>query len=81
MSADLPVDMSKSIIFGTKNHLVQNFAVCLGWLVVWMVLLATTVIYQRRKKETERMRDLWEEMKRKDQDHAAEKAHNNNGHA
>jgi hypothetical protein len=33
-----------------------------------MVLLAITVIYQRRKKETARMKEVWAEMKRKDQE-------------
>lgn len=27
-----------------------------------------TVAYQRRKKETQRMKSVWQEMKRKDQD-------------
>jgi len=62
------VDGAKSIIFGTKNHLAQNFAVNLGWLVVWMFLLSGTVIYQRRKKEAAKMREKWEEMKRVDGD-------------
>ncbi|KAK1923232.1 hypothetical protein DB88DRAFT_547225 [Papiliotrema laurentii] len=69
------VDMSKSIIFGTKNHLAQNFAVNLGWLSVWLVLLAVTVVYQRGKKETARMKKVWEEMKRKDEDRVLGKGH------
>jgi hypothetical protein len=67
--------MSKSIIFGTKNHLAQNFAVNLGWLSVWLVLLAVTVVYQRGKKETARMKKVWEEMKRKDEDRVLGKGH------
>ncbi|WRT70772.1 uncharacterized protein IL334_007771 [Kwoniella shivajii] len=61
------VDMAKCITFGTKNHLVQNFAVNLGWLVVWMTLLAITVIFQRRNKEKENMRKKWEEIKKVDE--------------
>lgn len=66
------VDMSKALIFATKNHLVQNFAVNLGWMVVWMIILAITVVYQRRKKETQLMKDKWEEMK-KEHERRAEK--------
>ncbi|WWC98466.1 hypothetical protein V866_005357 [Kwoniella sp. B9012] len=61
------VDMAKCVIFGTKNHYAQNFAVNLGWLVVWMALLAITVVYQRRNKERENMRKKWEEMKKVDE--------------
>ncbi|WWC72649.1 uncharacterized protein I206_106613 [Kwoniella pini CBS 10737] len=61
------VDMAKCIIFGTKNHVVQNFAVNLGWLVVWMTLLTITVVYQRRNKEKEAMQKKWEEIKQADE--------------
>ncbi|WVR08674.1 hypothetical protein IAU60_005732 [Kwoniella sp. DSM 27419] len=63
------VDAAKSIIFGTKNHLAQNFAVNLGWLVVWMTILAITVMAQRRNKEKQNMQKKWEEMKSKDEEH------------
>ncbi|WWC65253.1 uncharacterized protein I303_107870 [Kwoniella dejecticola CBS 10117] len=61
------VDMAKCIIFGTKNHVVQNFAVNLGWLVVWMTLLSITVIYQRRNKEKAAMQKKWDEIKHADE--------------
>jgi hypothetical protein len=32
-----------------------------------MVILAVTVAYQRRKKESQRMKNIWQEMKQKDQ--------------
>ena len=35
---------------------------------VWMFMLAGTVAFQRRKKETARMKEIWNEMKRKDKD-------------
>jgi hypothetical protein len=38
------------------------------WLFVWMIILAITVAYQRRKKEAARMKEIWNEMKRKDED-------------
>ncbi|ORY31254.1 hypothetical protein BCR39DRAFT_527136 [Naematelia encephala] len=60
------VDMAKSIIFATKNHLAQNFAVNIGWMLVWMIILTVTVVVQRRKKEAVRMKAKWEEMKRLD---------------
>jgi len=61
------VDAAKSIIFATKNHLAQNFAVNLGWMFVWMMILGLTVVYQRRKKETARMKGIWDELRRVDQ--------------
>ncbi|OCF45653.1 hypothetical protein I317_00556 [Kwoniella heveanensis CBS 569] len=60
------VDAAKCVIFATKNHLVQNFAVNLGWLVIWMILLSITVVVQRRKKEKQVMQEKWEEIKRVD---------------
>jgi len=33
-----------------------------------MIVLAITVAYQRRKKEAARMKEIWSEMKRKDED-------------
>jgi hypothetical protein len=39
---------------------------CLSWLLVWSVILVVTVIVQRRRKETERMKSIWEEMKKKE---------------
>lgn len=36
-------------------------------MVVWMILLAVTVIFQRRKKEREAMKKKWQEMKERDQ--------------
>lgn len=39
---------------------------CLSWLLVWSVILVVTVIVQRRRKETERMKSMWEEMKKKE---------------
>ena len=38
----------------------------LSWLLVWSVILVVTVIVQRRRKETERMKSVWEEMKKKE---------------
>ncbi|KAK4689247.1 hypothetical protein P7C73_g851, partial [Tremellales sp. Uapishka_1] len=45
------VDMSKATIFATKNHLAQNFAVNLGWLLAWTVIMAITVARSRQNKE------------------------------
>ena len=42
-----------------------------SWLFVWMIVLALTVIFQRRKKEASRMSDKWEEMKKEDERRAA----------
>lgn len=36
-----------------------------------MVLLAITVVYQRRKKEAKRMEGKWDEMKKEDEKRAA----------
>jgi hypothetical protein len=36
-------------------------------LIVWVFLLAITVIVQRRKKETEKMKQKWKEMKKRDE--------------
>jgi len=63
--ADISVDASKSIIFATKNHLGQNFGVNISWMIVWMIILSMTVIFQRRKTEKENMKKKWEEVKEK----------------
>ncbi|KAI5474766.1 response to drug-related protein [Pseudohyphozyma bogoriensis] len=41
------VSAAKSIAFGTKNHLVQNFAVNIGWIIVGLIALPLTVAWQR----------------------------------
>ncbi|WWD20771.1 hypothetical protein CI109_105248 [Kwoniella shandongensis] len=61
------VDGAKCIIFATKNHLVQNFAVNLGWMVVFMTLLGITVFRQRKTKQASMMKEKWEEMKKEDE--------------
>jgi hypothetical protein len=59
------VDASKSIIFATKNHLGQNFGVNLGWMISWMIILAITVIVQRRNTEKANMKKKYEEAREK----------------
>lgn len=39
-----------------------------SWMIVWMILLAVTVIMQRRKKEREALQKKWKEMKERDLD-------------
>ena len=73
------VDAAKSIIFGTKNHLVQNFAVNVAWVVVGGIALASTVIYQRRKKEKGVMKKKWEEMVARDKEVRGESRPSENG--
>lgn len=63
------MDASKSIIFGTKNHLGQNFGVQIAWLVSSTIVLSITIIFQRRKTEKANMRARWQEMKERDRDH------------
>lgn len=43
------VDASKSIIFGTKNHLGQNFGVEFAWAICGMVAVASFVAVSRRR--------------------------------
>ncbi|KAK8850590.1 hypothetical protein IAR55_004509 [Kwoniella newhampshirensis] len=61
------VDGAKCIIFATKNHLVQNFTVNLGWMAAFMLFLGLTVLRQRRQKTTGMMKEKWEEMKKQDE--------------
>lgn len=44
------VDAAKSVALGTKNHLVQNFAVNLGWCFIAGSLMAILTIRQRRRE-------------------------------
>ena len=37
------------------------------WMVVWMILLATTVAFQRRTKEATKLREKFEELRREDE--------------
>ena len=62
------VDAAKSIIFGTKNHLAQNFLVNVAWVVVGAIALVFTVIFQRRKKDKGVMKKKWEEMVARDKE-------------
>jgi hypothetical protein len=41
--------------------------------------LSVTVACQRRKKETQRMKSVWQEMKRKDEDQTAGRADDHGG--
>lgn len=50
------VDASKSLIFGTKNHLGQNFGVCLGWMVVSMAGIAVITVRRKGKAMNEASR-------------------------
>jgi len=50
------VDASKSIIFGTKNHLAQNFLVCLSWIIVGAILLMTITAFQRIKADKQELK-------------------------
>jgi len=50
------VDAGKSIIFGTKNHLAQNFLVCLGWIIAGAIILMSITAYQRSKSDKEEMK-------------------------
>lgn len=45
------VDAAKSIWFGTKNHLGQNFAVNIAWLLVGITGVALTTVHKRRMAE------------------------------
>lgn len=47
------VSGSKSILFGTKNHLLQNFAVNLAWVLIGNMILAF-IVYSQRQKEVVR---------------------------
>jgi len=49
------VDATKSLIFGTKNHLVQNFVVNLGWVIASGTVLASVTAYQRRQADREEL--------------------------
>ena len=41
------------------------------WMFTWMLLLAITVAYQRRKKEAGKMKAKWEKMKEIDEEKAS----------
>ena len=43
------VDTAKSIMFGTKNHLLQNFVVSLAWVVFGVSGILLTAVYKRTK--------------------------------
>jgi len=57
------VDASKSIIFGTKNHLAQNFLVCLGWIFFGACLLMTITAVQRMKADKQELEQQQNEKK------------------
>jgi hypothetical protein len=51
------VDASKSLIFGTKNHLGQNFGVCLGWMFFSMAGIMVITIRRKGKAMNEASRE------------------------
>lgn len=44
------VDASKSVLFGTKNHLGQNFGVNLAWVILGSLTLVYVVSCQRKQQ-------------------------------
>jgi len=57
------VDATKSIIFGTKNHLTQNFIVNLGWVIGGSIALLFICWYQRRQEDKQELQQRIEEKK------------------
>lgn len=59
------VDGTKSIIFGTKNHLTQNFIVNLGWIIGGSICLLLVCYFQRRKEDKEELAEKTQERQEK----------------
>lgn len=45
------IDVAKSVIFGTKNHLGQNFAVNMAWVVVGMTGISLLAVAKRMRSD------------------------------
>ncbi|KAK9896046.1 hypothetical protein P389DRAFT_73741 [Cystobasidium minutum MCA 4210] len=45
------VDTGKAIIYGTKNHLTQNFVVNLGWVIGGTIALLSVAAYKRKQQD------------------------------
>lgn len=45
------VDTGKAIIYGTKNHLTQNFVVNLAWIIGGSIALLSVAAYKRKHQD------------------------------
>lgn len=69
------VDTGKAIIYGTKNHLTQNFVVNLAWIIGGSIALLSVAAYKRKQQDkqeynerVEKVENAREEKKEQRQD-------------
>lgn len=58
---------SKSIIYGTKNHMTQNFAVNLAWIFFGSIALLLVCARQRKKEDKEAIEKKAKEVREKEE--------------
>ena len=68
------VDTGKAIIYGTKNHLTQNFIVNVGWIIGGTIALLSVAAYKRKHQDKEEFEERVDKVKEK-RSEAAEQRH------
>ncbi|CAD6576073.1 MAG: hypothetical protein CYPHOPRED_005864 [Cyphobasidiales sp. Tagirdzhanova-0007] len=56
------VDTAKSILFGTKFHMTQNFLVNLAWVICASIVLLLVAAYQRHKEDEQELQGMIEKI-------------------
>lgn len=59
------VDAGKAIIYGTKDHLTQNFVVNLAWIVGGSIALLSVSAYKRKSQDQQEYQERVEQVKEK----------------
>lgn len=72
------VDAGKAIIYGTKNHLTQNFVVNLAWIVGGTIALLSVSAYKRKSQDKQEYMSRVEEVKEKRSEAAQQRHHDDN---
>lgn len=59
------VDTGKAIIYGTKNHLTQNFVVNLAWVIGGTIALLSVAAYKRKAQDRQEYEERVEKVNEK----------------
>ena len=62
------VDTGKAIIYGTKNHLTQNFIVNLGWVIGGTIALLSVAAYKRKQQDKQEYEERVEKVENERQE-------------
>ena len=69
------VDTGKAIIYGTKNHLTQNFIVNVGWIIGGTIALLSVAAYKRKQQDKQVFKKRVEKVEEKRSEAAEQRRH------